>query len=142
MRFRVVRMSRVRLIALTATLASLGPATTSFAVDFRTPGRAAYCDYIAKGDPDEGGPARRSYIFCWTPNDGFFVQMTTRGKVIKGYSDDQLKGSYAPRTPVLTFGSRFRRGSFVCTSRSTGLDCVNAGGHGWHLGRYVGYRIY
>jgi hypothetical protein len=44
--------------------------------------------------------------------------------------------------PVLRFGQTRRLGSFVCKSRSTGLSCTNRRGHGWHLGRYVEYRLY
>jgi hypothetical protein len=33
-------------------------------------------------------------------------------------------------------------GRFVCNSRSSGLTCQNARGHGWWLGRYVGYRVF
>lgn len=46
---------------------------------------------------------------------------------------------YDPRdTPtydVLAYGRAWRYRRFVCTSRTTGLTCVNAGGHGVFLSR-------
>ena len=96
---------------------------------FRTPGEAAYCnDYSGE-------------LICWTPNDGFTVHMTPRGRPHKSYRKDHI-GYLDNPAPVLRFGHTRRLGSYVCKSRSTGLSCTNRRGHGWQLRRYVGYRLY
>jgi hypothetical protein len=97
---------------------------------FGTPGDAVYCNYY--------GP-----LYCWTPNDGFSVYTTAYGRVKKRYARENH--DYVDnRAPLLRFGYRWRdgRGRFSCVSRSTGLTCRNARGHGWWLGRYVGYRTF
>jgi hypothetical protein len=40
-----------------------------------------------------------------------------------------------PRARVLRYGSTWRRGPFSCRSRTTGLTCENAAGHGWFMSR-------
>ena len=120
-------------VLLTAILGSLLTSAPSALAQegavFRTPGEAAYCnDYSGE-------------LICWTPNDGFTVHMTVRGLSHKSYRKDH-RGYVDNSAPVLRFGQTRRLGSFVCKSRLTGLDCTNRRGHGWHLGRYVGYRLY
>lgn len=110
-------------------LASASPAVAQEGAVFRTPGEAAYCnDY--SGD-----------LICWTPNDGFTVDMTKRGRPHKSYRKDHI-GYVDNRAPVLRCGKTKRLSSFVCKSRSSGLTCTNLRGHGWRLGRYVGYRLF
>jgi hypothetical protein len=56
----------------------------------RTPKRAAYCDYVPRGETIEGNvPNPRADFYCWTPNDGFYVDMHATGGVTKGYADRQ-----------------------------------------------------
>jgi len=97
---------------------------------FATPGDAVYCNYY--------GP-----LYCWTPNDGFSVYMSSYGRVTKTYAS-QNRDYVDDLAPILRFGYYWKEGHgrFRCTSLSTGLTCRNARGHGWHLGRYVGYRIF
>jgi hypothetical protein len=122
-----------KLIIITVTMASLAGASVAQAqaeATFGTPGDAVYCNYY--------GP-----LYCWTPNDGFSVYMTSYGRVHKTYS--RANRDYVDDfAPLLRFGHswRDRHGRFVCKSRSTGLTCTNARGHGWWLGRYVGYRVF
>ena len=40
-----------------------------------------------------------------------------------------------PRARVLRYGSTWRQGPFSCTSRTAGLTCRNAAGHGWFMSR-------
>jgi hypothetical protein len=40
-----------------------------------------------------------------------------------------------PRARVLPYGTSFVRDGFRCTSRTTGLTCTNARGHGWFISR-------
>jgi hypothetical protein len=127
-----------------ATVALALPAPVSASsIDFRTPARAAYCDYVPVGETIEGGvPNPRADFYCWTPNDGFYVDMHPSGRVRKGYGD-QTKGAYPRHTDqVLGFGERWSQPGFRCLSRRSGLTCRNARGHGWWLGRFRGYRIF
>ena len=105
------------------------PAAAQEGAVFRTPGEAAYCN-------DYSGP-----LICWTPNDGFTVHMTERGRPHKSYRNDH-RDYVDNRAPVLRFGEQKRLGNFVCKSRSSGLTCTNLRDHGWRLGRYKGYRLF
>jgi hypothetical protein len=40
-----------------------------------------------------------------------------------------------PGAPVLRYGKTWERGPFTCVSRTTGLTCENAAGHGFFLSR-------
>jgi hypothetical protein len=40
-----------------------------------------------------------------------------------------------PNAPILRYGSTWRRGGFVCRSRTIGLRCTNRVGHGFTLSR-------
>lgn len=46
-----------------------------------------------------------------------------------------------PHAPVLTYGRVWRRNGFTCTSKSTGLRCSNATGHGFFMSRRHSYRF-
>jgi hypothetical protein len=118
------------LAAVALTLALASDAYAQADATFGTPGDAVYCNYY--------GP-----LYCWTPNDGFSVYMTSYGRASKRY----VKGNrdYVDDfAPILRFGHFWRdgRGRFRCDSRKSGLTCRNARGHGWWLGRYVGYRLF
>jgi hypothetical protein len=131
---------------------------------FGTPGAAAYCAFLWT-DPENSSPL----IFCWTPDDGWSVSLNWRGRrrFTRYYTKPPgivhdigvLKG-YAPRAVPLRFGGRFvyrsadpseldtcrRNGAgvlaFTCTSRASGLTCVNAARHGFWIGRYRGFRLF
>lgn len=112
----------------------------SAAIDFRTPNKAAFCDYVPRGEIIEGGvEATRSTLQCWTPNDGFYVWMGVRSRARKLYAD-QLVGADGATARVLRFGRTWTEGGFTCKSRRSGLTCRNRAAHGWWLGRFVGYR--
>lgn len=77
-----------------ALLAGL-PTAASGVADFRTPKKAAYCG-------TSHGPGAIGLI-CWTPNDGFTVSMTRRGRPTKRYVDaNRAYYDYVGR--VLRFG--------------------------------------
>jgi hypothetical protein len=131
----------LRTALCTAAFAALST-TPSMSADFRTPNRAAYCDYVPAGEIIEGGvPAKRASIQCWTPNDGFTTYMNLRGRSHKLYAE-QLEDAYAPVDRVLRYGQKFHKRGVWCTSRRKGLTCVNRSGHGWTLGVFVGYTIF
>ena len=112
-------------IILFVTLGASAEAAEAF---FKTPGGAVYC--VAEGS-----------MYCWTPNDGFTVQMGY-GRATKAYYGSN-KGLYPRGYTTLRFGqSRTFYGGIRCSSRHDGLTCRNRAGHGWWLGRWVGYRIF
>lgn len=128
-------MSPLRAVALSVVLVVAVVGDAQALSDFRTPNRAAYC---ALSD----GRATPS-LSCWTPNDGFTVWMTRRGRAHKEY-DEQARGFYDQTLRVLRFGETWRNRTlgYRCRSRRSGLTCRNRRGHGWWLGRFVGYRLF
>jgi hypothetical protein len=46
-----------------------------------------------------------------------------------------------PSARVVYYGNSIRVGPFTCKSRTTGLTCTNASGHGWFLSR-ESYRLF
>ena len=94
-------------------------------------------------------------LMCWTPNDGFTVEMSYNGRVrrttLKGVGMTPQYVRQSARQSLLNFGRDwawfFDRNGFgtlwyTCSSRSNGLTCTNRAGHGWWLGRFKGYRIF
>jgi hypothetical protein len=81
------------------------------------------------------------WLICWTPNDGFEIAMSERGRPTFDYNRRQ-RGYHERQAPVLAFGRAWRFPGFRCTSRASGLTCVNRAGHGWWLGRFNGYRVF
>ena len=124
----------MRMMIGVAAFAALGvlPASAFGVSDFRTPKKAAYC-----GTGHGPGAAQ---LVCWTPNDGFTVRMSRRGKPKKRYLAAN-RGYYDYVGQVLGFGETWRSEGFRCTSRRTGLTCRNKRNHGWWLGRFRGYRL-
>lgn len=124
------------MIAMVIVVGVVGiPASSASAyAAFRTPGEAAYCGLSEGADPPLS-------LVCWTPNDGFTVDMTVRGGSHERYAKGN-RGLVQNLAPVLRFGHTWRAGSLVCRSRASGLTCTNRRGHGWWLGRYVGYRLF
>ena len=128
---------RLAVIVLTALAVMIGfaiPASAQAVVDFKTPKGAAYC-----GTDHYTGRT----LTCWTPNDGFTISMRRRGtRVYKTYLGHN-KGRHDPHIgQTLSFGRTWRSNGFRCISQSDGLTCTNLEGHGWWLGRYVGYRVF
>jgi hypothetical protein len=123
----------VILVAL-ATFALALPATALGVAAFRTPKKAAYCG-LTEGE----GP---SHLLCWTPNDGFTVDMGGRSQVRKRYISAKpwLLRPGARSGPALR--PELAHGAVPVCQRSLGLTCTNGGRHGWWLGRFRGYRIF
>jgi hypothetical protein len=118
---------------------------------FRTPGRAAYCEFQRVYVDYYVDP----WLYCWTPNDGFTLMLGVSGRPRKSYEVDN-RWYYSTSVGLLRFGSNYwanasyqqglgpgrGRVLFRCRSRSTGLTCTNRAGHGFWLGRYRGYRLF
>jgi hypothetical protein len=67
--------------------------------------------------------------------------MPERGRATHDYNRMQ-RGYHERQAPVLGFSRTWRFPGFRCTSRATGLTCVNRAGHGWWLGRFKGYWVF
>jgi hypothetical protein len=143
----LVRRCCLTIAALVAALAA-HPASASARPDFRTPTQAAYCDLLpgwhanggVEGGFINGEDADDAAIGCWTPNDGFVVRMSNTGPVLPKEYVPVLRG-HTPKTHrVLRFGQGIGMRGITCHSRGSGLTCRNRSGHGWWLGRFVGYR--
>ena len=76
-------------------------------------------------------------LTCWTPNDGFTLRLDEAG-ARRVRAEEIANRGRTPRYPELALGARRSAFGFVCTSRSSGLRCVNDAEHGWDLPRYVG----
>ena len=144
------RFSLAVALALTLVVLPTGMASAEDPfVAFRTPNKAAYCSYWPgwhanggiEGGFINGQDPRDAAIECWTPNDGFNLRMSRRGKVFPREYDKSLRGYKPPARRILTFGSKTTFRGISCASRRSGLTCVNRDGHGWRIGRFVGYRI-
>lgn len=160
----MTRLTAITVAGLAVALAAPASASHSIA-SFFTPDKAAYCKWHV---PLDYRVSSRTLLECWTPNDGFTVWMTPRGRPKSEYDPDN-KWRYARSIRRMTFrqdwwGSDvglsaddygnpytvFREGTgsprgtvhFRCRSRSSGLTCTNRAGHGWWLGRFKGYRIF
>lgn len=133
-------MSRLTgFIAVTLVAAVLVPAQAfAIAIYFGTPNNAVYCGM----GPDSPHKRSQEYIHCFTPNDGFDVWMSRSGRPTASYVRAE-RGQYVQPYKRLAFGQSVSLlPGFKCTSRATGLTCVNAQGHGWWLGRFKGYRLF
>ena len=146
-RYRHVVLRRLILVAVTAAAFGQGEealaAPSSALSGFHTPNWAAQC---VVAEDVLGGP---SPLYCWTPNNGFTVKMFAASRVTKSYTrhNKGYRDRFFARRP-LAFGEHWGfRIAYVgyfyrCSSRADGLRCWNQAGHGWWIGRYVGYRIF
>jgi hypothetical protein len=91
-----------------------------------TPGRTVSCAVEGKK------------LVCWRPRTGFTATMTGTGKPT-GVVIAKNKGRQGSGR-VLAFAHTWAQGAWTCTSRKTGLICLNRKNHGWWLGRTRGYR--
>jgi hypothetical protein len=120
-------------LVLVAGIALAAPLAAWASAAFRTPGRAAYCG-VSEGESPR-------LLICWTPNDGFTTELGAHGRPYSGYYHFHV--GYHEPVRTLRFGLTWRvNGWWRCTSRSSGLTCINRDGHGVWLGRFKGYRIF
>jgi hypothetical protein len=97
--------------------------------DSGQPYRAAYCD------------TRAERLYCWTPNDGFTLELSDGPGERAGNAEEEANTGHAPDGyPVLAFGETRQIGDFTCTSRpgTEGLSCEGPSGNGWQMPRYEG----
>jgi hypothetical protein len=89
-------------------------------------GAALRCDIRSGLNPKPARPRNCDLDF----GDSIGINRTGRAYVVC-HGDTALD----PRAPVLRYGTTWRRNGFTCTSRTTGLRCTNASGHGFFLSR-------
>ena len=117
------------------------PATAALRiVHFRTPSGNIQCGYVSGGGfkPElrceiRSGvkplpPKPKRCEFDW--GAGFI--MGRKGRAHVSCVSDSV---HSPSARVLRYGTTWRRDGFVCVSRTTGLRCRNAAGHGFFLSR-------
>ncbi len=131
-----MKRTAVALVAVAAGLAVTGTATAGIS-QFRMPSgnigclfdssdRYLRCDIWSGLKPTPPRPA--GCDVDW----GFSLNMTRKGRARITCAGDTALDR---RSRVLAYGSTWRRGGFSCTSRTTGLTCKNAAGHGWFMSR-------
>ncbi len=105
---------------------------------FQTPSGNIHCLY----DPDAGGSLRCDLLrftgkrlpqpkdcgLDW--GDSFYLE--SHGKSSGVCHGDTLQMA---NNPKLAYGTTWTRGGIVCTSKPTGLRCVNADKHGFELSK-------
>ncbi len=122
-------------LALAVCVAALAlPASAAAAVHFRTPSGNIGCyvdrDFIRCDigrTATKVPPRPASCELDW--GNAFEMTRTRRPRRIC-HGDTVLGGRR-----VLAYGETLRFGAFACLSRTAGLACRNAGGHGWFLSR-------
>jgi hypothetical protein len=114
-----------RLLLLSALALGLAPAAAALT----NPDHTVYCGIAA------GKPAK---LVCWRPRTGFTAQMTATAKPSSGFVRKNIgrKGS----GKVLAYARTWTQGAWTCTSRKTGIICLNRKNHGWFFGPHKGYR--
>jgi hypothetical protein len=137
----VTRLPRTGALAACAALVALAASAPAGAAlqFFSTPSKNIGCIW----DSSQGGYLRcdigsglrnpaptkpRGCELDW----GSSVSLTRRGKTTITCAGDTVIGQPGR---VLRYGQTWRRGGFTCTSRSAGLTCRNAAGHGFFLSR-------
>jgi hypothetical protein len=131
------------LAALAAAALALAPAATSTATTsadaFRTPSGHIACMYQHySGDParlrcdvdDVAHPAHRPKSCDLDYGSAFGLTRTGAAqRLCVGDTVDD------PKAKVLNYGKTKHYGPFTCTSRTSGLRCTTAAGHGFDLSR-------
>jgi hypothetical protein len=139
-----------RFVLLAAVLAGVAAASASGGaatyLSFRTPSGNIYCAYSSGlGQPTSLRCDIRSHLRpapkphrCVEGVYGESVGMSRTSRAAVLCISDTVVD---PRARVLAYGTTWSRGGFRCVSRSTGLTCTNARGHGWFLSR-ESWRVY
>src|SRR3954452_5749495 len=111
---------------------------------FYTPGKAAYCGSVV--DITGDNPGYVPWLYCWTPNDGFTIELRDAKARPSARNVAKNKWHYEPSTRRLTYRQDWwmnragqegtgtgGRGDVMirCASRTSGLTCTNRRGHGF-----------
>jgi hypothetical protein len=134
----------VRIVVLAALAAALAPAGAE-AQDFlnaQAPSHNIFCQAQSAG-PDSPQPSVRCDIMKTTTplprapancplswGDSFVLNPTGPGQLLCHGDTVQNASAY-----VIPYGTQWRPYGFVCTSQTTGVTCVNSGGHGFSISK-------
>lgn len=125
-------------VIVLSTTAGLAIASESI---FRTPSGAIGCGYYAstlrcdvRGGVLPLPPRPRDCDFDW--GGGFYLKARGRATVVCA-GDTALN----PSAQVVRYGTTWRQGGIACKSRTNGLRCTNADGHGFLISRGEAYRF-
>jgi hypothetical protein len=132
-----VRPPILVLAALVAALTAVSSAAATFA-SFRTPSGNIGCIYSTgpaylRCDIRSGlkpKPSRPAGCVDLEWGDSLSLARTGRAGIVCHGDTAILPGS-----KILGYGKTWTRGPFTCTSRTAGLTCGNAAGHGFCLSR-------
>lgn len=134
-------MAAIGVAAAVVLGAGAAPAAAKL-VQFRTPssnigcvGETARADNVVRCDiaTRSWSPPRRPKGCTLDWGQGLVVERTGRARFVCAGDTALNRGRF------LAYGTRIAVGAIVCTSRRTGLRCVNVQGHGFTLNR-LGYR--
>lgn len=146
--------SVLAVMGLAATSAGSASGREPYA-SFYTPGKAIYCGSVVDITGDNANYV--PWLYCWTPNDGYTIELRDARRPPAGRYVAKNKWHYEPSTRRLTYrqdwwlnrvgqegtGANGRGDVLIrCASRSNGLTCTNRRGHGFWLGRFRGYRLF
>ncbi|MDX6696711.1 MAG: hypothetical protein QOE65_108 [Solirubrobacteraceae bacterium] len=128
------------LAAATVLVLAAAPSSAAGAiVNFRSPSGAIHCAYVSgfggppivRCDTDYPTRFRRPPAGCMGDfGQSFAVTSTGRGRAI--CVTDSVN---SPSAAVLRYGTKRTFGAITCTSKTSGLRCYNARGHGFFLAR-------
>ena len=135
-------LAALALVALTLIQAfGTSPVEAASSATFSAPSRnigctmstaSVRCDAITYSYRPTTKPA--SCYFAWGPS----MQVTTTGKGRFRCVSDTVAGS----SRILAYGKSTTVGRFKCTSRTTGMTCINTrNGHGFRISR-TSYRLF
>jgi hypothetical protein len=137
------------LLALALLFAlSAGVAAAARLPGVRTPSKNISCFYIPRQSTTQGsllcGIKQAAYTGalqarCTAPPTGldwhgFWLTQTGKGEVLCA-GGIMHRPQDTPKLVTLAYGSTWRYRGFTCTSRFTGLTCINTAGHGLFLSR-------
>jgi surface antigen len=130
-------------VAVAASSSAAGGSSLQRLPGFRSPSgnircfvaNKLYCS-IARSDY-----AGRLQARCMGPDGagvdwhGFTLGPSAKGKVYCTSNPPYDTGKQRPSYQLLPYGKTFRRGTFTCSSRVTGITCRNHNGHGLSISR-------
>jgi hypothetical protein len=126
----------VRFLTTAAATLLVVPAAVSARVTyFHTPSKKVYCAYVSSPTRDlrcdtKYRIAPLGTYRCHDGDWGQAIDMSPRSKAHGVCAGDTIIGTHGSTIP---YGTTRHFGPFKCTSRTSGLTCTNAVGHGWLL---------
>ena len=137
----VVIATAATIVLALAPAAGAAGVRTATIISFRTPSKNIYCQYAAGlGSPPYLRCDIRSGLHNPAPGphrcvEGVYGQSVGMTKTAAARVLCISDTTYNPQARVLAYGRSWSFNGFRCVSRSSGLTCTNARGHGFFLSR-------